>query len=430
MSRPVVAVGILSAKNISFTLTGIYSTPGQAVVTGRQCVEVSEGGMCVEWNGQRFREIEFTPTSPDGDTFELEGVTIGISFHWERKENQRFRGALKIVCHGGQLTAINIIPAEDYLVSVISSEMSATSSPALLRAHAVISRSWLMARINSPRALRAPNVRRGADEEIRWWDHEDHDIFDVCADDHCQRYQGIGRSTGTAAASAVADTCGMVLTDADGNLCDTRFSKCCGGVFEKFESCWADEPHPYLAPRRDWTDPSDFPDLTVEENAVAWIESSPEAFCNTKSERILGQVLNSYDREQLDFYRWEEHYTTGRISDLVRERLGRDLGEITDLTPVERGTSGRIVRLRITGTKGETVIGKELMIRRTLSESHLRSSAFTVRKTADGFTLRGAGWGHGVGLCQIGAAVMGERGYAYEEILGRYYPGSKLTKLY
>lgn len=429
-NQPTVAVGILSAKEIHFTLTGIFSTPGEAVVTGPQTVRLSEGGMGMEWNGKISHDIEFVPTSADGDTFELEGVTIGVNFHWERKENQRFRGSLRIVCHDGALTAINIIPAEDYLVSVISSEMSAQSSAALLRAHAVISRSWLMARINSPRTLKAPVVKKASGEVIRWWDHEDHDIFDVCADDHCQRYQGIGRATGTAAASAVADTRGMVLTDADGKLCDTRFSKCCGGVFERFESCWDDEPHPYLVPRRDWTDPTDFPDLSVEENAVAWIEGAPEAFCNTRSERILGQVLNSYDREQLDFYRWEEHYTAARISHLVNIRLGTDLGDITDLIPIERGTSGRIVRLRITGTKGDVTIGKELMIRRALSESHLRSSAFTVRKTEDGFTLRGAGWGHGVGLCQIGAAVMGERGYAYEEILARYYPGARLTRLY
>lgn len=431
MSAPVIAVGILSGAEIHFNLTGIYSTSGESIVTGPQTTRLTASGLGVEWNGHTASSLVFSPTSPEGDTFELEGVTIGVNFHWERRESQRFRGSLKIICHNGTLTAINLIDAEEYLVSVISSEMNSAASGSLLRAHAVISRSWLMACLDSRHPLSPPKARMEERDDVimRWWDREDHDIYDVCADDHCQRYQGTGR-TSDAAASAVADTRGMVLTTGEGRLCDTRFSKCCGGVFERFESCWDDTPHPYLAPRADRPDPDDFPDLTREEEARRWIESEPEAFCNTTSRRILGQVLNSYDREQPDFYRWEVSYSRAELSGLIARRLGRDLGEITSLIPLERGTSGRIVRLRIKGTLGEVTIGKELMIRRTLSESHLRSSAFTVNETSDGFTLRGAGWGHGVGLCQIGAAVMGERGYAWQEILARYYPGSKLTRMY
>ncbi|WP_305115871.1 SpoIID/LytB domain-containing protein [Duncaniella muris] len=441
--EPRVRVGILSAPTISFTLTGLYSTPSGEMVTGRQEVSLSESGLAVSWNGRVSQSLEFEPTSYAGDSFELEGVTIGVDFHWERKENQRFRGALRVIVENGRLTAVNEVNVEDYLVSVISSEMSSTSSLELLRAHAVISRGWVLSMMSRgkepiPPADRRPDVRalNPGPSLIRYWDREDHLNFDVCADDHCQRYQGISRVSTPVAAGAVADTRGMVLTF-DGELCDTRFSKCCGGVFEVFETCWDDTPRPYLQPRRDGVDPTDFPDLTVEENAVSWILGKPEAFCNTTDRRVLSQVLNGYDRETPDFYRWTETLTQEKITRLVADRLGEDLGRILSLTPLTRGTSGRIRELKITGTKGERIIGKELMIRRTLSDSHLYSSAFVVEPlapeadgTPSGFTLHGAGWGHGAGLCQIGAAIMGERGYGYSEILARYYPGSTLTRLY
>ena len=439
MNEPYVSVGILSGSSITFELTGIFSTQTDKVVTGRHTVNVSDSGIFFEWNGNKYTTLLFEPTSYDGDSFELEGVTIGVDFHWERKENQRFRGSLRLIINGDKITAINDIKVEDYLVSVISSEMSATSSLQLLRAHSVISRSWLLKQIQSRRKL-AKNISstpiKYPDEIIKWWDREDHYLFDVCADDHCQRYQGLTRVLSPVAAGAVADTHGQVLMY-DGDLCDTRFSKCCGGVFERFESCWGDTPHPYLSPRRDDVESGKYPDLSTEPEAVKWIEGNPSAFCNTDDDRILSQVLNRYDLERRDFYRWTEHYTQERLSSLVRERGGFDLGEILSLEPLERGSSGRIIRLRITGTAGEVIIGKELMIRRSLSESHLLSSAFTVERhiapdetVPHAFTLHGAGWGHGVGLCQIGAAVMGERGYSYDEILHHYYPGASIDKLY
>lgn len=454
--EPQVKVGILSAGSISFTLTGIFTLPSGEITEGRQLATVSESGLGVLWNGATYPSLDFEPTSYSGDTFELEGVTIGVDFHWERKENQRFRGGLRIIAENGKLTAINIVNIEDYLVSVISSEMSSTSSLPLLQAHAVISRSWVMSMIE--RSAK-PLPLNGAQAElralnpgpslIRYWDREDHLNFDVCADDHCQRYQGVTRIATSIAASAVADTRGEVLTY-EGKLCDARFSKCCGGVFEVFETCWDDQPRPYLQARRDGTDQFDFPDLRDEEKACNWIMDSPEAFCNTSDKRILSQVLNGYDRETPDFFRWEESLSQEKISHLVASRIGEDLGEIIDLQPLTRGTSGRIRELKIIGTKGERIIGKELMIRRALSESHLYSSAFTVEKiypkddagVAEGqnstnrprvpekFILHGAGWGHGVGLCQIGAAIMGERGYSYYEILRHYYPSTDLTRLY
>lgn len=438
MTEPSVSVGILSGSSISFELTGIYSTGEEKVVTGSHTVAMAPSGLGFTWNGKTCTSLEFTPTSYDGDTFELEGVTIGVDFHWERKENQRFRGSLRLVADNGKIVAINIVRIEDYLVSVISSEMKDTSSLPLLRAHSVISRSWLLKQMQAKSsAYRKPTSAAGNDGEIiKWWDHEDHTLFDVCADDHCQRYQGISRVSGNVAASAVADTRGMVLMH-DDILCDTRFSKCCGGVFERFESCWDDTSHPYLTARRDSVDEMKYPDLSIESEAKKWIMSSPQAFCNTTDRRILSQVLNKYDLERNDFYRWTEHYTRSRLSELVASRSGLDVGEVTDLQPQERGTSGRIIRLRIIGTKRSVTIGKELMIRRTLSESHLLSSAFVIQRHFENgdtlptsFTLHGAGWGHGVGLCQIGAAVMGEKGYAYEEILRHYYPGASLVRIY
>lgn len=444
MQQPQIAVGICSEPTVSFRFGGIYSTAGVDVVTGSQTAEISPSGLGIMWNGNVYTDIEFTPTSPEGDHFEIDGVTIGVRFHWERKESQRFRGSLRLIVDNGKITVINIIGVEEYLKSVISSEMSATASLSLLRAHAVISRSWLLAQIGKRDITTAETVIRDrGGERIRWWDRSNHELFDVCADDHCQRYQGMNRVATSTAASAVADTRGLVLTH-NGELCDTRFSKCCGGVMEVFETCWDDNPKPYLQARRDSTDVNDFPDLSIKENAREWIMSSPTAFCNTADKRVLSQVLNGYDRETPDFYRWTEELTQEKISRLIAERLGRDFGAIIDLQPLTRGKSGRIRELKVKGSKGEITIGKELMIRRALSESHLYSSAFVVERvfgeniTAENeveavpekFILHGAGWGHGAGLCQIGAAIMGERGYDYREILSHYYPSTTLTKLY
>lgn len=441
--EPQVRVGILSATSIRFTLTGLYAGPDGELVSGTHEARMNESGISFTIGDKTYTSVEFIPSSYVGDSFELEGVTIGVDFHWQRKENQRFRGSLRIIVDKGKITAITIVNVEDYLVSVISSEMSATSSLAMLRAHAVISRSWVLSMMDRsssplPPAAEHPDAKalNPGPSLIRYWDREDHLNFDVCADDHCQRYQGISRVSTPVAAGAVADTHGEVLTY-EGRLCDTRFSKCCGGVFERFETCWDDQPRPYLEARRDGVNPLDFPDLTNDENARKWILDRPEAFCNTSDRRILSQVLNGYDRETPDFYRWTEELSQEKISSLLTTRLDRNLGKIKDLVPLTRGTSGRIRELKIIGTEGELTIGKELMIRRALSDSHLYSSAFTVEaleRDSDGiparFILHGAGWGHGVGLCQIGAAIMGERGYSYDEILKHYYINAELTHLY
>lgn len=428
--EPVVKVGILNAPEIKFVLEGNYAVDG-VEVTGPQTVTAGAEGTSL-WNGKQYKELVFKATTADC-TFELLDVVIGVNFHWERKENQRFRGDLEFLDEHG-LTAVNVISVEDYLSSVISSEMSAKASEELLKAHAVISRSWLLAQIVKQDRIAADTTAYSActltdTELVKWYDREDHVKFHVCADDHCQRYQGITRQTTPTVAKAIEATRGEVLRY-DGELCDARFSKCCGGVFEEFENCWEPVHYNYLVARRDSVNPLDFPNLKIEENAAQWIDSRPDAFCNTTDPEILAQVLNNYDQETKDFYRWTVKYTREEISKLARERSGIDFGEITDLVPIERGTSGRLVRLRIVGTKKTLVIGKELEIRRTLSPSHLYSSAFTVEKTADGFVLHGAGWGHGVGLCQIGAAVMGAKGYDYRKILTHYYPGADIDKIY
>lgn len=384
--------------------------------------------------------MEFTPQNVETGHFDLHDVTIGVNFHWERKEEQSFRGSLRLIAENGMLTAVNILPIEEYLLSVISSEMSATASLELLKAHAVISRSWLLAQIEKNKTLTSEQTPYNPctltdTELVKWYDREDHVNFDVCADDHCQRYQGITRESTATVRDAIKATWGQVLTH-DGVLCDARFSKSCGGVFEQFENCWEPKHYDYLVARRDGEHPMEFPDLTVEDNAREWILSSPEAFCNTTDKRILSQVLNSYDQETTDFYRWRVEYSQSELSELIRRRSGEDYGDILDLQPVARGTSGRLYRLKIVGSKLTRIIGKELEIRRTLSPSHLYSSAFVVEKEGEQnglpskFILKGAGWGHGVGLCQIGAAVMGEKGYDYKKILLHYFIGADITSIY
>jgi len=437
MKEPKVSVGIMFEPVIGFRLNSVFELKGEQC-TGEQTVSFSKGKIL--WRGALYDTLEFTPVNESEATFLLKGVTIGINFHWERKEDQAFKGALKFIVENGKLTAINLLGVEEYLTSVISSEMSATASLELLKAHAVISRSWLLAQIEKNKEITDSKtvystMKVTEDELIKWYDREDHINFDICADDHCQRYQGVTRASTEIVKQAINETRGQLLMY-NGKICDARYSKSCGGVFEKFENCWEEIDHPYLVAKRDVGPSSPIPDLTVESNAREWILSSPESFCNTSDKKVLSQVLNNYDQETIHFYRWRVEYPVEQISELIARRSGTDYGVISDLIPVERGTSGRLTKLRIVGSKRERTIGKELEIRRTLSESHLYSSAFVVDKELDSngkcvkFILRGAGWGHGVGLCQIGAAVMGEKGFAYNDILLHYFVGASLEKRY
>lgn len=434
--EPIVSVGIVSGSEINFSLNTPYTAKGERI-EGNQTVAFSDGAIL--WNGNLYRELTFTPISHEA-SFSLRDVTIGLNFHWERKETQTFRGSLHLVVESDSVYAINELPVEQYLESVISSEMCATSSLELLKAHAVISRSWLLAQMQQRRNQQGRGTGffsfiKKDDELIRWYDREDHTIFDVCADDHCQRYQGITKTTNPQVAEAVAATKGEVLMS-EGEICDARFSKCCGGVTEEFQYCWENKSMPYLKAIRDVAGQNLQPDLTVEKNADEWIRTAPASFCNTADKRILTQVLNDYDRETADFYRWEVCYSQEELQKLVCEKLKIEFGNIIDLIPLERGKSGRISRLKIVGSNRNFTIGKELEIRRALSETHLYSSAFVVDKDCDehgiptSFKLIGAGWGHGVGLCQIGAAVMGEKGYAYDKILLHYYHGAEIKKRY
>ncbi len=437
MREPKVSVGIMFEPRIDFLFTGSYLSGGRTY-SGLQRVTEKDGK--VEWNGNLYDELLFEPADEMRNSFELRGVTIGINFHWERKENQSFRGSVMFIVENSKVTAINILGVEEYLTSVISSEMSATASLELLKAHAVISRSWLLAQIDKNEEITASGseystMKEREDELIRWYDREDHTRFDICADDHCQRYQGITRASTAIVRAAIEQTRGELLMY-NRRICDARYSKSCGGVFEEFHNCWEEKDMPYLVKQRDSKTETAIPDLTIEENAREWILSSPESFCNTTDKKVLSQVLNNYDQETVHFYRWEVKYSASQLSDLIRRRSGTDYGDILDLIPVERGTSGRLVKLKIVGSKKSRTIGKELEIRRTLSESHLYSSAFVVEKSGgspdkpEEFILKGAGWGHGVGLCQIGAAVMGEKGFKYNEILTHYFPGASVEKRY
>lgn len=437
--QPDVTVGIVSAQKIHFSLNKPYLAKGEKVL-GEQVVEFSEGG--VLWNGNQYSQLTFHPQSADA-SFSLSGVTIGVNFHWERKEAQTFLGTLRFVVESDKIVAINELPVEKYLESVISSEMSATSSLELLKAHAVISRSWLLAQMKKRREVAESgnnffSFTKKEDMLIRWYDREDHTLFDVCADDHCQRYQGITKETSPHVAEAIRQTKGQILMDGE-EICDARFSKCCGGITEEFQYCWEDTPKTYLTAVRDIALGVEhtLPNLTNEEEAEKWIRFNPPAFCNTQDKKILSEVLNDYDQETVNFYRWKETLSQEKLQQLIADKLKMDLGAILDMKAVERGKSGRISKLQIIGTEKTFTIGKELEIRRTLSDSHLLSSAFVVDKydkdeqgVPQRFELIGAGWGHGVGLCQIGAAVMGEQGYHYDAILLHYYQGAEIKKLY
>ena len=436
-TQPMLEVGIMSGKKLVFEIL-----PDGA---GKRTASLREGK--IEYGGALYDELYFDAetlsTMFAEPSFILHDVTIGVGFHWERKETQKFAGALKIIVDRGNLTAVNVVGVEDYLLSVISSEMSASASEEFLKAHAVISRSWVMAQIASSRRHKSGTVPEGVcnvpsmmldldrkfspdavrtigamsfinmatgpcrAEYIKWYDHEDHHSFDVCADDHCQRYQGLTRATGSAVRKAIDSTWGQVLMH-DGTLCDARFSKCCGGRMEQFSTCWEDKDYPYLQP---------LPDTPGH-------DEGGECFCCTQDKDILSQVLNGYDQETVDFYRWKVEYDKKELGELIARRSGKDIGTVIDMEPLQRGPSGRIYKLCITGTKGSLVVGKELEIRRILSGSHLKSSAFEVRHDGDMIILEGSGWGHGVGLCQIGAAVMASKGYTYKEILKHYYPES------
>lgn len=443
--QPEIHVGIMSSEVISFELHGKYliaATDDQ--IEGICHIHYRDGQSCMLLVGDQSRNLTlpvvFKPQNKQ-NSCELKGVTIGINFHWERKENQSFAGQLKFMEENNSLTAINIIPLEEYLRSVISSEMSATSSPELLKAHALISRSWLLAQIerrkrnkgekNSPVALQSDT------EHIRWYGREDHENYDVCADDHCQRYQGTTRASTRAVDDTINATFGQVLVY-EGEICDARYSKCCGGITETFENVWEPTAYPYLAKVIDNDrEPLNYvTKLDSEESALRWIKGTPEAFCNTTDHEILKQALNNYDQETTNFYRWQVSIGQEELRVLLKKKVNLDVGNVIDLIPVERGESGRLIKLLIKGTERSIVIGKELEIRKALSTSHLYSSAFVAERrdveqgVPQSFVLYGAGWGHGVGLCQIGAAVMAEKKFTYSQILQHYFKGAVLEERY
>ncbi|MBF1461845.1 SpoIID/LytB domain-containing protein [Prevotella pallens] len=435
--EPIVSVGIVSASKLCFSLNAPYTVCGSQRC-GKQVVELSEGRIL--WENNFYDELLFESNDTQS-SFTLEDVTIGVNFHWERKEAQTFLGKLRFIVENNNICAINELPVETYLISVISSEMRATSSLELLKAHAVISRSWLLAQMEQRKAennnaVKQPSLFKTDEEIVRWYDREDHKHFDVCADDHCQRYQGITKAANKHVVEAIKQTAGEILTSR-GEICDARYSKCCGGAVEEFQYCWENIRKPYLQALPDtMPDTMSLPNLTNEAVARQWILSSPNAFCNTTDQKVLSQVLNDFDQETTDFYRWIQIYSQAEVKQLLEEKLAMQFGDIIDLIPMERGKSGRIYRLKIIGTQRTLIIGKELEIRRALSKSHLYSSAFVVEKVdiKDGvpqqFVIKGAGWGHGVGLCQIGAAMMGVQGYRYDEILLHYYKSAEITKAY
>lgn len=444
-TEPWLNVGVLTDNIIKFELYGDFgSILTNKILSGVFTAELKNNKIVCKGTNitlESDEEIIFEPSDPISESFLIRDVIIGVKFHWERREKQRFNYFLKIIKNGNQLTAINYLPVEAYLTSVISSEMSARCSINLLRSQAVVARSWLLAQLQNKEKEKVKDQAlkpiRTNEELITWYDREAHTLFDVCADDHCQRFQGVTKVTTETAYKAIKDTRGIVLISGD-EICDTRYSKSCGGISESYENVWEPVKCDYLQPVVDYKfEPETFDlDLRKEENAVKWIKANPPAFCNTTDPKILNQILLDYDQETKDFYRWKVEYSQSEISNLIKEKLGIDFGNIINLIPVERGYSARLIKLKIVGTKASLIIGKELEIRRVLSPSHLYSSAFYVEKEnvvddiPQKFILHGAGWGHGVGLCQIGAAVMAEQGYQFDEILAHYFPNAMIKKIY
>lgn len=449
--EPIIKVGIQINSNIEFELNGLYKLNDISIAKGNYFASVSNNK--IHTNFSQGKKIVLEPET-SSSTFVLKKVAIGKGFHWEQKEDQEFEGGLTLQIEDGKIRVINSILLESYLKSVISSEMSAMNDLNLLKAHAIVSRSWLLAQIqnrDTKKRCHFDDVRgeipslnkqipnRSAslgmthtNEIIKWYDREDHETFDVCADDHCQRYQGINKVISLNAEKAISETRGTLLLYKN-EICDARFSKCCGGISEDFDKVWQPVIHPYLTAITDnvantFKAPSDI---------KSYISSSPKAFCNNYDPEILKQILVDFDQTTTNFFRWEVKLNQNEISHLIKKKSGFDFGQIIDLIPIERGKSGRLVKLKIEGTKQSVIVGKELEIRKWLSESHLFSSAFIVEKRFENdekipsnFILNGAGWGHGVGLCQIGAAVMSKKGYLAKDILKHYFNDTKIVRRY
>ena len=444
--EPTVSVGILTEEKIIFELYGDFKTSGlKQTFSGRFNAEVKDNRIICKRGEEKIEisdEIIFKPLDEDADSFLIKDVTIGVKFHWERKEKQRFQGSLKLKKHNNEIVVINILPLEKYLISVISSEISSKSSIQLLKSHAIVSRSWILAQLEKQN----PVVKESEDYEtrieseteiIKWYDRKDHLLFDVCADDHCQRYQGVTKIFSNTALNAIEETKGIVLTYND-YICDTRYSKSCGGVTESFKNVWESKDYKYLSSVVDYKYYPENYNLNFSDENIAkkWIKGNPSGYCNTSDQRILSQVLLDFDQETKDFYRWKVEYSQEELADIIKAKSNLDFGEIIDLVPVERGDSSRLVKLKIIGTRKVLIIGKELEIRRVLSPSHLYSSAIIIDKydirnnIPQKFIISGAGWGHGVGLCQIGAAVMASIGHQFDEILLHYFKDAKLKKIY
>ncbi len=440
MNEPVITVGIVTSNKIALKIIGEYFLPRlNLYVHGLSYFEKSSRGILLQSTLGTYyinaNEV-FVAANEDNASFWVRNVKIGKGFHWERKEDQHFLGDFKFVIEDGKITLVNIIPLELYLESVIGSEMSENASTALLESQAIVARSWTIAQLKI-KGEKSVNEKREKGVKLSWLERDSHKLYDFCADDHCQRYQGILKTSSLRTATAVDNTRGMVLWK-DDKVCDTRYSKSCGGVTEVYENVWGNKPNPCLQAIYDFVVPTYYSDwdLTNEEKARKWILAKPEAFCNTDDEEILKQVLVDFDRETKDFFRWKRVISQEKILELIHKNLRHDFGEIIDLIPIERGKSGRLIKLKIVGTKREFTIGKELTIRKTLSDSHLYSSAIVIIKKnvvnniPQEFHIYGAGWGHGVGLCQIGAAVMGSKGYKFDEILSHYFPQAKIKRIY
>lgn len=354
--------------------------------------------------------VVYTPLHEDS-RLSLLNLKIGKEFHWQQTVEALLPGTVKVrLSPAGEWQTINSLPLEKYLQCVIGSEMNPAAPEEFLKAHCIISRSWALGKIRRTHKAGGNDAMFSDNCISAWEDTADHSGFDVCSDDHCQRYQGLSDMP-SKIKKIVKDTEGMVLTDAEGNLADTRYSKCCGGKTELFSTCWQETDYPYLISQ---IDPyCDLSSLSAQ-----------------KREKLLRDCFRRYDTSATISNEWELTVSRDEIRNRLSNLFGKETGDVIDMKVETRGLSGRAKGLLIKCESGDYHIGKELTIRRLLSKDCLRSSLFDITLLSDdNFRIKGKGWGHGVGLCQTGAARMALEGASFHEILSFYYPGTKITTI-
>lgn len=405
-----VVIGDFASYDEALAFRNDQDQPGEYVVV-EKILKPATGE--IELDGQKLGSTVriVLDTNNTSSHITVSNIMIGIQFHWQKHEDLDYRGIIEVGFNNqGKLVVINEIDLENYLVSVNSSEMTSDCPIGLLESQTVVARNTVLATMGK---------------------HHYNTNFHLCSDDHCQCYHGKKREQ-QVSRQAVENTWGRILLHGD-EICDARYSKICGGIMEDYRYVWENRDIPYMVSGIDSDEEINYP-ANTEETAKELIDTSLPAYCNTDLHKLPENLANLYSTQNL--FRWEVTYPREELESLISEKTGKDIGELQDIIPLERGDSGRLIYINLVGSDKTLKIGKELEIRRVLSKSHLYSSCFYVRKEmgTDGkvsrFILKGAGWGHGVGLCQVGATVMASKKIPYQKILEHYYKNTNLVSLY